>query len=1484
VSFDKPTRTALARLVADCRRLLVADLQDQLQRTYGLQPEGTVLPLESLRHLDDRSRDVARALRAWQQHLAAQEAADPATAPGGARFEQSRRQAAFQAMALRTAFAVLNRLAALRLAEERGLVLESVRRGLESEGFQLFERLAGDALGGRGPAYRTYLERVGDELAVDLGALFDRRAPHSLLFPGDQALEEVLDRLNAPDLSRLWAEDETIGWIYQYFNPKEERDAMRAASQAPRSSRELAVRNQFFTPRYVVEFLSDNTLGRLWYEMRRGDTRLVEDCRYLVRRRRPVFLGPGEAAPAPFVATEEWPSPGATEEALWTRPDPDRDDLGYFWRYAATVDGSDWASRHLGLDADDLRARAWERFREISRWEGTFEELRCVLYQEWRAWRFFGNDPESAPPAAQAGEPGDPEAVRSLYAELCRRYDLETEAVPFRARKDPRALRILDPACGSGHFLLYSFDLLETVYREAWHDPESPAWQVTGRTLRQDYPDQGALDRAIPGLVLEHNLHGIDIDPRAVQIAALAMWLRAQKSYQRLGLRAAERPRVERSRFVCAEPMPGEEALLEEFCQGLPYKSLGLFVRQIFRTMRLAGEAGSLLKVEQEIERLARDTRAVLEKGKAQAVGAQSYLFEEMEPQGRQLVLDEIVDSTETRTWEDLETVLLEALQAYAERAAGAESYQRRLFAKDAAAGFGFVDLMRQRYDVVLMNPPFGAETPAVNDYLEGQYPHSYQDLFAAFVDRAVTDLAPEGEVGVISTEAGFFRRTLEPWRREVLLKRATLSAMAHLGGHVLDGATVRTACYTLEAPRRAGNSTFLRLLGSEGREERVLASVENLAGGLSDDSTYAVDQTEFFKLPYAVYGYWCSSELRNAFARLPQVEGNIAEVRQGLATSNDGRFLRLRWEVDDVDLSTDGWASLAKGGEFSPYHDDIHLSVRWHHNGREMKETVCAKYPYINGNWGFVVKNSDWYFRAGLTYPRRTNKRFAPRALPANCAFADKGPAIVLLSCVDKSAMLAAFNSRSLAYIIGLNVGASETEGGAGANSYEVGLVQRLPVPPGITADPDLAAWGQRSWEVRAEPDLRDEVTAWFASPFHPFAPAGPRDLARQVVAWRREQEADYDRAQLDIDARVRRWYRLSDRDWQDVEEQVGQPHHVDVPPPDDPAFLRDLSADLVQYLVGCAFGRWDPRQALQPTPVQRGPFDPLPTLPPGALQPGTQAPAAGEGLLQVPPSGLLVDDAGAEGLSPHPCDLASRVQDAARLLFGDRAQEVEHDLVALLGARSLRDWLRRPADFFAWHLKRYSKSRRQAPVYWPLSTESGSYTLWLYYPRLHPDLLYQAVNQFVNPKLSEVARLRQDQEERLSATSGHEATRLRTAAEASRKLHAELQDLRDELLRVAGLPYRPNLDDGVLISASPLWRLFRLPRWRKDLEACWKGLQDGAFDWSHLALSLRPDQVQAACRRDRSIALAHDLEHLYEGAPPTPTARRGRKKPAPT
>jgi hypothetical protein len=86
----------------------------------------------------------------------------------------------------------------------------------------------------------------------------------------------------------------------------------------------------------------------------------------------------------------------------------------------------------------------------------------------------------------------------------------------------------------------------------------------------------------------------------------------------------------------------------------------------------------------------------------------------------------------------------------------------------------------------------------------------------------------------------------------------------------------------------------------------------------------------------------------------------------------------------------------------------------------------------------------------------------------------------------------------------------------------------------------------------------------------------------------------------------------------------------------------------------------------------------------------------------------------------------------------------------------------------------------------------------------------------------------------------------------------------MRDELLRVINLPYKPDLDDGVVICAAPLRNLFRLPKWQKELEKHWKALEAGEYDWAHLAYAIWPERVREKCRSDRSLAIAHGLEEL--------------------
>src|SRR5947209_6603744 len=176
---------------------------------------------------------------------------------------------------------------------------EAVSRGVNSNGvkFYLAEHPEDERLyntGHQDVAYRHFLDWLGGLLSEDIGVLFNPHDPANRLYPPQRVLDEVLALINDEALGNIWTQDETIGWVYQYFTPKELRDQARKESAAPRNSYELAFRNQFFTPRYVVEFLTDNTLGRIWYEMRKGDTKLKEQCRYLVRRPGEVFLGETE--------------------------------------------------------------------------------------------------------------------------------------------------------------------------------------------------------------------------------------------------------------------------------------------------------------------------------------------------------------------------------------------------------------------------------------------------------------------------------------------------------------------------------------------------------------------------------------------------------------------------------------------------------------------------------------------------------------------------------------------------------------------------------------------------------------------------------------------------------------------------------------------------------------------------------------------------------------------------------------------------------------------------------------------------------------------------------------------------------------------------------------------------------------------------------------------------------------------------------------
>ena len=168
-------------------------------------------------------------------------------------------------------------------------------------------------------------------------------------------------------------------------------------------------------------------------------------------------------------------------------------------------------------------------------------------------------------------------------------------------------------------------------------------------------------------------------------------------------------------------------------------------------------------------------------------------------------------------------------------------------------------------------------------------------------------------------------------------------------------------------------------------------------------------------------------------------------------------------------------------------------------------------------------------------------------------------------------------------------------------------------------------------------------------------------------------------------------------------------------------------------------------------------------------------------------------------------------------------------------------------------------------------------SYTLWIYYHRLNDQTIYTCVNDFVEPKLRDIAieliTLRQN---------GNGIGRSRDDEKKLENLQdseIELHEFRDELLRVARLPWKPNLNDGVQITAAPLWTLFQLPKWKKTLKETWEKLKKGDYDWAHLAYSIWPDRVREKCKKDKSLAIAHNLEDFCIEPPVSAKKKRSKK-----
>ena len=620
--------------------------------------------------------------------------------------------------------------------------------------------------------------------------------------------------------------------------------------------------------------------------------------------------------------------------------------------------------------------------------------------------------------------------------------------------------------------------------------------------------------------------------------------------------------------------------------------------------------------------------------------------------------------------------------------------------------------------------------------------------------------------------------------------------------------------------------TTFLRLLSDKDKGGSLRAACALLRAGETDPRLFEVAPQSFRAVPGAPFSYWVSDAVRLLFKASPPFESKERTVRQGVATADDFRFARCWWEVNPDPSS---WPIFSKGGNFCRFYDSLPLVCNWRDDGAELRTFT-----------GSAVRNPGFYFKPGLTWPLRSHT-FCPQILPSGTIFSTRGS---LIYSPDPLMFLGLFSSGVVDLMLRL------LSGREGHPQYDMGDISLLPIPvvPEAIAK-TLSHLSRCGWSIQRSLRAVEETSHAFSLPRALRLHVGDFDPPAT--------NAELARIQAEIDDIAFDLYGFSESDRAAAvalpsgestdSSEGGTDDEDDEAEAEAPAPSADT---LLSWAVGVAFARFDLRLATgeREAPLEPEPFDPLPTKSPGMLPDGATP-------FHVH-SGILVDDPG------HRHDLVHLVEDVLA--------RVEMPVPG-----DLRRWLQK--DFFAFHLPRYSKSRRKAPIYWPLATASGSYTLWLYYPSWDHQTLYTAINDFIEGPSGKLAQVSGD----LASLRSKGATRSRDEEkrfEAVEALELELIELRDQLLKIAP-GWHPNHDDGVQISAAPLWPLFRHKPWQKILKETWAKLEKGDYDWAHLAMSYWPDRVREKCKTDKSLAIAHGLEALYIEPPPKAAAKRGRK-----
>jgi hypothetical protein len=753
-------------------------------------------------------------------------------------------------------FTLFNRLAAVKVMEAGSLfppvLTKQTAHGDRSFGHKAWLEINPHMRSEELEGIREYLKYAFNELGETL-PLYSKAYPYALL-PDAISLNEIIDAFNAVEKdsqvgSDIWQSDDVLGWMYESYNNNIKQIHKDSGDKTEYDK--VSLQSQVYTPRWVVQFLVENSLGKLYLEM---------------------------------------------------YPD----------------------------------------------------------------------------------------------SEIKRRYKIAN--APKSQTRKPKSLHevnVIDPACGSGNFLLYAFDFFYELYVD----------QIDNYGADYD-------EKEIPKLIIENNLHGIDLDDRAVQLAQLGLYIKAKKKRRTIGELAFN---VVSSDFYLPEYHDVKEIFepqmdTDEHRLGEEQKKL---IRTIWDDLKYGYKFGSLIRID---ERINAKLRQLEERAEGDLFG-----------------------QADLESHKDFATTFFSNLKTAVEQYA--QSQGNTFLTSKTRDAITFLELLTMEYDVATTNPPYTDSAdfgPELKEFIDDNYKKPYKfhiNLYATFIKRCYELTGTDGKIAMIHPHTFMFIKSFEDVRK-FMIEKCHVDTMVDFGLDRVNmfgpGILVDATFYVLSKSGNTNKGLYFNLstnLQEKFKKNTLQKALNDFIEKLPNERTYTLEQTKLKIIKSWPFIYWISDEFREKFGKKTFQEK--CDVVVGLQTGDTARFVRYWWEVGIGNISTSvtdkgEWYPYVKGGAFNKWYGNNWTVINWLDDGAEIKNFRNDK-----GKLKSRPQNISFYFKKGATYTLNGSKGASFRFLDELTIFDVQSPSVFASNDNDTLYTIAILNSDLTFYIIGcLNPTVNTTPG----------------------------------------------------------------------------------------------------------------------------------------------------------------------------------------------------------------------------------------------------------------------------------------------------------------------------------------------------------------------------------------------------------------------------------------------------------------------